>query len=106
MIMQPLATGGGGGTQHAAGDFSGASGKSVKITTGFKPTSLTIACSSINYSSGTRNFGYSYNNGTIYISDVNSPGSGYFTIALNDDGFTLTSIYSITSIVGGYTAFK
>lgn len=105
MIMQPLATGGGGGSaKSAAGDFSSASGTSFKITTGFRPTSLTIASSSVNYSGGSRSLMYSYNNGTTYV-DYSGP-TAYFTVSLNDDGFTITSQYSITSMNGGYTAFK
>lgn len=106
MIMQPLIAGGGGGgsAKSAAGDFSSASGTSFKITTGFRPTSLTIASSSVNYSGGSRSFMYSYNNGTTYV-DYSGP-SNYFTVTLNDDGFTITSPYAITSMNGGYTACK
>lgn len=105
MIMQPLATGGGGGTQHAAGNLIDVSGTSYKVTTGFKPASLTIACSEVSTQTGNRPFMYSYRNGAVAI-NYDTGGTPFVSIALNDDGFTITSTSSIEYITGGYTAFK
>lgn len=102
MIMQPLATGGGGSAKCASGSLADvpASGKTFDL--GFKPSSLVVAGS----------VAYTNAGGTVVYAMINNTvvrGKETFehaVVTVTDSGFTITpeGNYKFSTLTGGWCA--
>ena len=103
MIMQPLATGGGGGSaKSASGSLADipASGKTFDL--GFKPSSLVVA-GSVTYTSGGGYVMYAMINNTV-VRDKKT--DEHTVVTVTDTGFSITpqTHYTFSTLTGGWCA--
>lgn len=102
MIMQPLATGGGGSAKCASGSLADvpASGKTFDL--GFKPSSLVVA-GSITYTSAGGTVVYAMINNTVVRGKETFE---HAVITVTDSGFSITpeTNYKFSTLTGGWCA--
>lgn len=102
MIMQPLATGGGGSAKCASGSLADvpASGKTFDL--GFKPSSLVVA-GSATYTSGGGTVVYAMINNTVLR---DKEAFEHTVVTVTDSGFSITpeTNYKFSTLTGGWCA--
>lgn len=102
MIMQPLATGGGGSAKCASGSLADvpANGKTFEL--GFKPSSLVVAASAT-YTGGGGTVVYAMINNTI-VRDKET--YEHTVVTVTDTGFSITpqTNYKFSTLTGGWCA--
>ena len=102
MIMQPLATGGGGSAKCASGSLADvpASGKTFDL--GFKPSSLVVA-GTVAYTSAGGTVVYAMINNTV-VRDKET--YEHTVVTVTDTGFSITpqTNYTFSTLTGGWCA--
>lgn len=102
MIMQPLATGGGGSAKCASGSLADvpASGKTFDL--GFKPSSLVVA-GSVTYTNAGGTVVYAMINNTVVRGKETLE---HAVVTVTDSGFSITpeTNYTFSTLTGGWCA--
>ena len=103
MIMQPLATGGDGGSAKcASGSLADVPANGKTFDLGFKPSSLVVA-GNVSYTSGGGNVVYAMINNTV-VRDKET--FEHAVVTVTDSGFSITpeKNYTFSTLRGGWCA--
>ena len=102
MIMQPLATGGGGSAKCASGSLADVPANGKTFDLGFKPSSLVVAAS-VMYAGGGGDVVYAMINNTVLR---DKKPSEHMVVTVTDTGFSIApeTIYKFSTITGGWCA--
>lgn len=102
MIMQPLATGGGGSAKCAAGSLADVPTSGKTFDLGFKPSSLVVA-GSVAYTSAGGTVIYAMINNTVVRGKETFE---HAVVTVTDSGFSITpeANYKFSTLTGGWCA--
>lgn len=103
MIMQPLATGGDGGSAKcASGSLADVPANGKTFDLGFKPSSLVVS-GNVSYTSGGGNVIYAMINNTVVRDKA---ANEHAVVTVTDTGFSITpqTDYTFSTLTGGWCA--